>query len=134
MKKLYLKIEALWFMISQPIRFILVGGFNTVAAFLIFAGALILNIEYPIATIITYALGFNLSIFTMRYCVFQSHKNIIKEYSKALSVYLSCFLINYIFLYVFIDIMQIDPILTQGIFTVFSSLYLYLSHKYFSFK
>ena len=134
MKKLYLKIEALWFMISQPIRFILVGGFNTVAAFLIFAGAIILNIEYPIATIITYALGFNLSIFTMRYCVFQSHKNIIKEYSKALSVYLSCFLINYIFLYVFIDIMQIDPILTQGIFTVFSSLYLYLSHKYFSFK
>ena len=133
MKKIYLKFETLWFQLSQPLRFLLVGGFNTLASFLIFSGIIMLHIKYPIAIIITYIICLNLSIFTMRYYVFQSRKNIFKEYYKALSIYLSCLLINYIFLYVFTDILQINPIYTQGAYTIISSLYLYYSHKNFSF-
>lgn len=134
MKKLYLKIEKLWFKISQPIRFLLVGGFNTVASFIIYSSAILLNANYLIALIISYTLGIILSITTMRYYVFQSNKNIISEYTKASIVYLSCLLMNYIFLYILINIFQNSPILSQGIYTIISSIYLYLTHKKFSFK
>lgn len=134
MKKIYLKIESLWFKISQPVRFLLVGGFNTVASFIIYSSAILLNANYLIALVISYTLGIILSITTMRYYVFQSNKNILHEYTKASIIYLSCLLMNYMFLYILINILQNSPILSQGIYTVISSIYLYLSHKKFSFK
>ena len=133
MKKLYFKIETLWFTLSQPLRFLLVGGFNTVISFLLFSFLIYLHLNYEIALLITYIIGINLSILTMRYYVFQSHSPLIKAYGKAWLTYLSCLLLNYVTLYILIDMLHINTILAQGIYTVISTIYIYITHQKFSF-
>ncbi len=133
MKKLYFKIESLWFTIPQTLRFLIIGGINTVISFLIFSLLICCHLIYEIALLITYIITINLSIFTMRYYVFRSHGNLIKAYTKAWLSYLSCILLNYATLYILIDLLQINTILAQGIFTIISTIYLYIIHQKFSF-
>lgn len=134
MIKLYKLAERWWFAnIPDKIRFILVGGFNTVVSYLIFV-SLCHICPYEVALIITYALGINLSIFTMRYYVFSGKSNLAKQYVKALVTYVIMIVGNYIFLYIFIDIYKQAPWLAQAEYTVVSTIALYLAHKKINFK
>lgn len=64
MIKLYRQIENRWFGLSQKIRFLLVGGFNTFLAYLLFVlFVAILQIPYRLSLIIQYVLTVNISIF-----------------------------------------------------------------------
>ena len=57
MIKLYRQIENRWFGLSQKIRFLLVGGFNTFLAYLLFVlFVAILQIPYRLSLIIQYIL------------------------------------------------------------------------------
>lgn len=76
MIKLYRQIENRWFGLPQKIRFLLVGGFNTFLAYLLFVlFVAILQIPYRLSLIIQYILTVNISIFSMRYYVFRSAGN-----------------------------------------------------------
>ena len=77
MIKLYLWVEKIWFRLPQKLRFLLVGGFNTVFAYLvlnllnILFGVLFKDIFSPvvianIALVIQYILTINVSFVTMR--------------------------------------------------------------------
>ena len=89
MIKLYRQIENRWFGLSQKIRFLLVGGFNTFLAYLLFVlFVAILQIPYRLRLIIQYVLTVNISIFSMRYYVFRSGGNLKDEYFRAWGVYL----------------------------------------------
>ena len=95
MIELYKKIEQIWFKINQKIRFLLVGGFNTVFAYGVFVGLYQLaGLNYNLALITQYFITVNVSIFTMRYYVFQSSGNIAAEYAKAGSVYVGMYFFN----------------------------------------
>lgn len=64
MIKLYRQIENRWFGLPQKIRFLLVGGFNTFLAYLLFVlFVAILQIPYRLSLIIQYILTVNISIF-----------------------------------------------------------------------
>ena len=83
MIKLYRKIENRWFGLPQKIRFLLVGGFNTFLAYLLFVlFVAILQIPYRLSLIIQYVLTVNISIFSMRYYVFRSGGNLKDEYFR----------------------------------------------------
>ena len=87
MKKLYNTIKSYWFKLPQQLRFIIVGGFNTLAAYLLFVFFIkVVALPYQAAIIFQFFLSINLSIFSMKYCVFCSHNNIKKEYLKAWNV------------------------------------------------
>ena len=76
MIKLYRQIENRWFGLPQKIRFLLVGGFNTMLAYLLFILFVEgIKIPYKISLIIQYILTVNISIFSMRHYVFRSAKN-----------------------------------------------------------
>ena len=100
MRHLYKKIEDLWFLgVPEKIRFLLVGGFNTLCSYLLFLGFL-LFFQYQMTLIITYALSINISIFTMRYFVFRAKGKILPQYIKAGMSYLIMIPADYLFLYI----------------------------------
>lgn len=134
MKKLYRKSLSLWFKISRPIRFLLVGGFNTTVSFVLFGILIYFQTPYALALIICYAVGINLSVQTMKTFVYQSRQTAWPEYARGWLVYLSAYAVNYIFLYVCIDVFNLGAIFSQAFYTVISSFILYKLHKYFTFK
>lgn len=132
---IYKKIENLWFRINKKIRFLLVGGFNTFLAFALFVFFVeICKLPYQLTLIIQYFITINISIFSMRYYVFKSRGNLKKEYSKAWGVYLAMLGFNYIFLYVLINLLEIDIITAQAIYVVVSTVITYLIHQNLTFR
>ena len=133
--ELYFKIERLWFkLVPEKLRFLLVGGFNTVFAYGVFALLLeVIKLPYMLSLIVQYFITVNVSIATMRYYVFQSKGDIIKEFIKAWGVYAGLFCFNSVGLSFLVEICGIDPLWAQGIYLVFSTIVTYLLHKYFSF-
>lgn len=135
MIKLYKHIETLWFQIHQKIRFLMVGGFNTLCSYLLFIFLFeYVGFSYPISLIIQYLITINLSIFTMRYYVFQSCNPVLKEYSKSGFVYLLMLMFNYLSLFLMINILNINTILAQGIYTAISTVVLFIIHKNITYK
>ena len=132
---LYKKIENLWFNhINQKIRFVLVGGFNTVFAYGVFALLFaFFHMPYLLALIIQYFITINVSISTMRYYVFRSAGDFITEYCKAWSVYIVMFLFNSAALSFLVEVCKIQELYSQAIYLTISTIITYLLHKYFSF-
>lgn len=145
MKKLYLWAEKIWFRFPQKIRFLLVGGFNTVFAYLVLN---LLNVFFNVifqetfskvvianfALIVQYILTINVSFITMRYYVFQSRGNWYKEWLKAWSVYIMLYLINAPVLSFMIGFLGWSTWLSQGVYLIFSTIITFLLHKYYSFR
>ena len=145
MIKLYLWAEKIWFRFPQKLRFLLVGGFNTVFAYLILNllnilfGWLLKDTFSPvvianIALIVQYILTINVSFVTMRYYVFQSHGRWMHEWLKAWSVYIFLYLINAPILTFMMAILNWSTWLAQGVYLIFSTIITFLLHKYYSFR
>lgn len=131
----YRQIENRWFKLPQQIRFLLVGGCNTVLAYLLFIiFVTIMQIPYRLSLIIQYVLTVNISIFSMRYYVFRSRKHLRTEYFRAWRVYLLLLGLNYAFLFLLIDIADINTLISQGIYIVVSTIITFLLHKNYSFR
>ena len=135
MIQLYKQIEAIWFKINQKIRFLLVGGFNTVFAYGVFATLYELaHINYNSALILQYFITVNVSFFTMRYYVFRSRGNIGAEYAKAWTVYIGMYFFNAFALNFFVWILGLYPLVGQAAYLVVSTILTFLLHKYYSFR
>lgn len=135
MIELYKKIERIWFKLNQKIRFLLVGGFNTVFAYAVFVGLYQLaGLNYNLALILQYFITVNVSILTMRYYVFQSKGNLKAEYAKACTVYVGMYFFNAFALNFFVIVLNLGPVIGQAMYLVISTIITYILHKYFSFK
>jgi len=131
---LYNRLENWWFRLNQKLRFLLVGGFNTVFAYGVYAFLLVLiGLPYLWALSIQYFITVNVSILTMRYYVFRSFGNFWREFGKAWAVYVGMFAFNSIFLSFLVEICRIDELPAQAVYLVVSTIITYLLHKYFSF-
>lgn len=129
MIKLYFRIEQLWFnLVPEKLRFLLVGGFNTLVSYFLFLGLSQIMCYYG-ALIITYILAINLSIATMRYYVFQSRIKWLQQYTKAWLTYIVMIIGNYIFLAITVDWLSQELWLAQAEYTLLSTIGLYLMHK-----
>lgn len=132
---LYKKIENIWFKINQKVRFLLVGGFNTVLAYGVFAALYqFIGLNYNVSLITQYFITVNVSFLTMRYYVFRSHGNLKNEYVKAVSVYVGMYFFNAFALNFFVVILALNPLLGQALYLIVSTVLTFLLHKYFSFR
>lgn len=132
---LYLAVEKIWFKLPQKLRYLLVGGFNTVFGYLLFV--LMVSVwrwNYKTALITGYIVATNVSIFTMRYYVFRSSGNLKREYARAWSVYFVTMLINYAAMFVMVDVCAVNELAAQAVYTVCITVLTYILHKYFSFS
>ena len=135
MIRLYRKIENLWFKLPQQLRFLLVGGFNTLLAYLLFVVFVTATpLSYQAAVVVQYVITVNLSILTMRYYVFRAQGPFMREYVRALGVYLFMLAVNYAYLRAVVEPGVLTPVPAQGIYTVLSTLLIYLLHRSVSFR
>ncbi|HCU58792.1 MAG TPA: hypothetical protein DIC64_02290 [Alphaproteobacteria bacterium] len=131
---LYNKLLAFWFSFPQSVRFLLVGGFDTVVAFCSYSLLIYIGLHYSLTLIVNYIFSVSVSIFNMRYFVYKSQNTFIKEYSKGWMTYLSTLCINYVFLFFAIDVFHVGAIKAQAVYTVLITIYIYFMHKYFTFS
>ena len=95
---------------------------------------LVLKLPYLLALVVQYFITVNVSIATMRYYVFQSKGDMIREFLKAWSVYIGLFFANTFGLAFLVEICKINELWAQGIYLTFSTIVTYILHKYFSFR
>ena len=128
----------LWFKFPEKIRFLLVGGWNTVFAVTLFSLILELFQNYKIALVISHIISVFHTFINLRFFVFRANlkhdKNFWKEYFKVNIVYLFYFIFNFAFLWFFVEFLNIKPIISQIIITCLLLVFSYFSNKHFTFK
>lgn len=118
----------------QEIRFLFVGGLNTLVGYGIYAILLFLNIHYLVANTISTIIGVLHSYLWNRYFTFQSKEKAGKEVIKFVSVYIASYLIGTATLYCFTGILNLSPYVAGLINLVITTLISWFGHKYFSFS
>jgi len=135
MMDLYRRIENLWFSrVPRKVRYVFVGGFNTIVAYLIFAGLYLASGKYGLAIVLQYMISINLSILTMRHYVFRSRGKFRNEYFRAAGVYMFMLCLNYVSLSALVELVDIEALRAQVFYMAVSTVVTYLLHKYFSFR
>ena len=147
----YRYLEDIWFKQNEKLRFLLVGGFNTATSFLIYYIFLYLTSgREQLSLFLMNLININISIITMRYYVFRSTGNFLKEYSKAFSSYIVLYFVNMGLLALFVRIVHISEHLSADSFLLdvpnlnkavaqiccicIITIITFFVHKYFSFK
>jgi putative flippase GtrA len=126
-----------WFKINDKIRFLLVGGYNTLFSFSLFCllqtlfGSIF---HYIIILLFCHLISVFNSFVSLKYFVFRSPKNFLNEYLKVNIVYAIYFVLNATLLYVQKDLLEVNIYIAQFICIIILTIASYFSHKYFSFK
>ncbi len=126
----------LWFSLPRPIRFIVTGGYNTAAAYAIFALTLFLMGEerYQTALFVSYILSSFNSYLAQKFLVFRTEGGYVKEYFKAMSVWLAGYFINALLLYLLAERLNLNIYLAQLISLALVTILTYFLFKYYSFR
>ena len=112
---------------SKKIRFVVVGGINTLwglAAYpILYALLTPFEVNYVVILILSYVAGTSFSFTTQKYLVFKSHGNHVVEISKFLAFQGAVMLINIVLLPLLVVATSINPVIVQiGIGIVFAGL------------
>lgn len=122
--------------IPEKIRYLLVGGYNTVVAYMLYA--LILYISGGTREQVALALSFLLSTinsyWTQKIFVFATRGNIKKEYVKCLLTWEISYVLNVILLAVFVGEMELNPYAAQMLAVIILTINSWLMLKHFAFK
>lgn len=127
----------IFFRLSQEIRFILVGGWNTLfslALFIFLYTYLQDYLHYMIIAVICHILSVIQSFVTLKYFVFRTKGNLLQEYIRINITYAGALLCSLVLLYVFCDIYNLDPRLATFINAIIIASLSYLLHKFFTFR
>lgn len=119
---------------SQEIRFLFVGGLNTLVGYGLYALFLYIKIPYLVANTFSTIIGICHSYLWNRFFTFKSTQNAIKEIPKFLFVYGISYLISTVTLYFFVNNLNINQYIAGAINLFTTTIISWLGHKYFSFK
>lgn len=122
---------------SQGLRYLLVGGANTVFGFGTFAALQLTlgdTLGYLTVLVIAWIVNVLEAFFAYRLLVFRVHGQVLRDLARFTSVYAGAFAFNLIALPVGVDGLGLPVLVAQGavlVLTVVSSFFL---HRNFSFK
>ena len=135
MKKFYLYVLNKCFCLPQPIRFILIGGWNTFFAYILYMLILfILKSQYPqTALLISFIISTIQSYLMQKIFVFRTKGNYFNEYIKCLGTWSIGYLFNIPLLSVFLYF-KFSPYTGQFYSTIIITVYNYVMLKYVAFK
>ena len=122
---------------EEKLRFLIVGGWNTVLGYLLFValfGLLGGVIHYAVILTLGYFVGITQAYFCYKFLVFKTKGNYLREYLRFYLVYASAFLINLALLPVSVEILGVSPIVSQGVIVLITVIISYVGHKNFSFS
>jgi len=128
-----------WLVSDERVRFVIIGGFNTVFGYGLFVllellfghvtGYLVsLYGSYAIATIVAFFLHRN---FTFRAA---GSGNIWLDFVRFQSVYVVSLVINTVALPLLVEVAHLNVLLAQALIVTVTTLVSYFGHKFFSFR
>jgi putative flippase GtrA len=121
----------------QEVRFLVVGGGNTVSGYLLSVLIyFLLNVMLPLLVIIAIQTVVNVTIsfLTQKLLVFRTRGNYLAEYLRFYVVSAVPIVMNFVLLPVAIDWLGMNPYLAMALLMILMVVILYFGHKYISFR
>lgn len=139
MKKLidlYFKLFAIWMRFPQKIRYLLVGGYNTVVSYALYVLLLWLmgGLHEQLALLGSFLLSSINSFWTQKIFVFGTKGHARWEYIKCLMSWGASYTLNVVLLAVFVDGFHMNAYMAQFIALILVTINSYLMLKRFAFK
>ena len=123
-KKLYRRHE-------EKVKFLIVGSWNTLFGFIAFVvidhllGEII---HYVLTLTLSYILAITNAYFCYKFFVFKTKGNYLREYFKFYIVYGAVFIVNIMLLPIFVEIFQVNVLISQAVIVLFTVLISYSGH------
>lgn len=125
---------------QERIRFLLVGGINTVFGYAVFTALYLAAghvIGYLGSLYISYVVGVSLAFVLHRRVTFRAHEtggHPVLDFLRFASVYVVSLAVNTIGLPLLVEFGHLPALGAQAIMVVVTTVISYLGHKYFSFR
>jgi len=125
---------------QERIRFLVVGGINTVFGYAVFALLYVTGghvIGYLGSLYISYVVGVSLAFVLHRRVTFRAHEtggNPVLDFLRFSSVYVVSLVVNTIGLPLLVEFGHLPALVAQAIMVVVTTVISYVGHKYFSFR
>ena len=126
----------LFFHFPEKIRFLLVGGFNTVVGYIIFVILYFFlqnYLHYSLILLIQFMIAVNISYLTMKFFVFRTKKNYKSEYPKTILTYIGVYFVNLLLL-AFLQRIIENIYFAQFIAISMVVVITYMMHKYINYR
>lgn len=120
----------------RPFRYLIVGGWNSLVGFFAYAFFYALlgeRVHYLLVLVPANVVAITNAFFCYKHLVFQTRGNAWAEYGKCWLVYGWMALVDAAMLYLFVTLLNLHPVLANGLCLVIATIISYFSHKYFSF-
>ena len=126
----------LFFQFPEKIRFLLVGGFNTMIGYGLFVILYFLlqnYLHYSLILWIQFMIAVNISYLTMKFFVFRTKKNYKSEYPKTIFTYIGVYFVNLLllaFLQRVVESIYFAQLIAISVVVVIT----YMMHKYVNYR
>ena len=134
--RIFYRLWNFWLRLPEQLRFVLIGGFNTLAAYLIFMLCLLLWGEgrYQVCLAAAWVLSSFLSFSLMKIFVFCSTGGWCAEYVKCAASWVMSYAVNALVLELAVAGWQWNVCMAQAFPVVIYTCVTYLLFKYFAFR
>ena len=122
---------------SQILRYLIVGGWNTVFGYCVFAILYFLlstRIHYVIIAIISSIIAITVAYAGYKLFVFKTKGNYLSEYLKFYVVYGFSMLLGLVLLPIFVEVLILNVYLAQAVAIIACTFISFIGHRNFSFK
>ncbi len=131
MKQLYLRH-------AQKLHYLLIGGWNTVFGYGVFIalyyGTAHFNIHYVVVLVLSQVINVTSAYFLYKRFVFKTKGNLIREYCRFCTFYWLSFAANLILLPASVELLGLNPVISQGLLIVVTAVTSYLWHARYTFR
>lgn len=133
---LYLKLYHFWMSFPEKGRYVLVGGYNTVVSYALYAGLLWLSggAWAQCALFLSFLISSLNSFLTQKWFVFATKGDYGREYLKCLLAWGISYVLNALLLALLITGLGLNPYLAQFLALVLVTVNSYLMLKYIAFQ
>lgn len=123
--------------LSQQLRFLVVGGANTVFGYLVF-GLLVMAVKSDLTVVLmaylAHVLVSPLAFFLYRTLVFPSARGVVSSFLRFQAGYALPLLLNGPLLYFGITVLKGEPLVVQALLTVLLAMMTFVANRYFAFS
>lgn len=124
---------------DQKVRFLAVGGFNTVLGFATFSALTLWVLDdvrfgYLLSLVLSYACGISVAFVLYRRFVFVVHGHVLRDLARFVTVYAVTVSVNAVVLPLLVEVAGVAPVLAQAVVVLITTLMSFVGHRSFSFR
>lgn len=122
---------------KKKVRYIAVGIWNTVFSYAAFVLLYYLTspwLHYMLILVLSQVVGLTNAYICYKLIVFKTKGNIVREYLRFYVVYGTTFIVNLVLIGLFVEVLGVNPVISQGIIAIIVVTMAYVGHSRFSFN